>query len=144
MIIRRMEEKDIPSVVTIERETFSDPWSEDSFRTEILRENNIYLVAIEDETLAGYCGLWGIAGEGQITNVAVRKENRNHGVGKRMLTELIAIGNEKGLNSYTLEVRESNEWAIRLYESLGFRGAGIRKDFYSHPKENAIIMWKQN
>ena len=143
MIIRKMEERDVCEVVTIEEETFSSPWSAESFIQESKKENNIYLVVEDNEKVIGYCGLWGIAGEGQITNVAVSKENRDRGIGKQMLTRLIELGVEQGLEAFTLEVREGNKRALHLYESLGFTSAGIRKNFYSKPTENAVIMWLQ-
>lgn len=141
MIIRRMEAKDISQVAIIENATFSSPWSADSFLNETINENNIYLVVEDNDEIVGYCGVWGVVGEGQITNVAVRKENRNQGIGKQMLMKLIDLGKEKGLESFTLEVRESNKSALHLYESIGFYSVGIRKDFYTHPTENAVIMW---
>ena len=143
MDIRKMEERDIRDVVAIEEETFSSPWSAESFIQESKRVNNIYLVVEENEKVIGYCGLWGVAGEGQITNVAVSKENRNRGVGKQMLTRLLELGVEQGLEAFTLEVREGNKGALHLYESLGFLSAGLRKNFYSKPAENAVIMWLQ-
>ena len=143
MNIRKMEERHIRDVVAIEEETFSSPWSEESFVQESKRENNIYVVVEENEKVIGYCGLWGIAGEGQITNVAVSKDHRKRGIGKQMLTRLIEIGVEQGLEAFTLEVREGNKGALHLYESLGFYSAGLRKNFYSKPTENAVIMWLQ-
>lgn len=145
MIIRRMKEKDLEQVLTIERESFSMPWSYQDF-LDATNENDqsyikLYLVAEENETILGYCGLWGIAGEGQINNVCVRKEFRNQHVGYNMLQELIRIGKLLDLHAYTLEVRVSNASAIALYEHLGFEHAGVRKNFYEHPKEDAIIMW---
>lgn len=141
MIIRRMQEADISFVSALENEIFPDPWSEDSFLTEIKRENNIYLVAEDNGEIYGYCGLWGIVGEGQITNVAVHKDKRNQGIAKSMLQQLLLLGRKQELTSFTLEVRESNFPAIHLYQELGFHSVGIRKDFYTHPRENAIIMW---
>lgn len=141
MIIRKMEERDIAEVVAIEEETFSSPWSADSFLQESKNKNNIYLVVEDNGEVIGYCGLWGVVGEGQITNVAVRKDNRNRGVGKIMLTKLLEIGVNQGLESFTLEVRESNKSALRVYQSLGFYSAGIRKNFYTEPTEHAVIMW---
>lgn len=141
MIIRKMEERDIAEVVAIEEETFSSPWSADSFLQESKNKNNIYLVVEDNGEVIGYCGLWGVVGEGQITNVAVRKDNRNRGVGKIMLTKLLELGVNQGLESFTLEVRESNKSALRVYQSLGFYSAGIRKNFYTEPTEHAVIMW---
>lgn len=141
MQIREMMEEDLPQVYAIEQETFSDPWSEDDFRNSMKEPGNSYLVAEVDGTIAGYCGYWGIAGEGYIYNVAVKKEYRRHRIGYQMLKMLITESADRGITSFTLEVRKSNEAAIRLYESLGFESAGLRRDFYSKPREDAVIMW---
>ncbi len=141
MEIRKMTEADLPEVCAIENETFSDPWSDEDFRNSLLDEKNDYLVAVIDGIVVGYCGFWGVAGEGDIFNVAVRKEYRRQKVGETMLKALIEKGIARGITSFTLEVRYSNEAAIRLYEALGFERAGIRKEFYTKPKEDAVIMW---
>lgn len=141
MVIRRMEERDLSSVVEIENETFSDPWSYDSFKKESSLVNNIYLVVEKEGQIAGYCGLWGIAGEGQITNVAVKSSFRNQKIGEKMMQTLLNEGRKAGLEAFTLEVRVGNLFARRLYQKLGFREEGIRKNFYSHPIEDAVIMW---
>lgn len=141
MEIRRMTEADLPQVCEIENGTFSDPWSEEDFRKSLLDDKNDYLVVDIEGNIAGYCGYWGVAGEGDIFNVAVKKEYRRRHIGETMLKALIKMGVERGITSFTLEVRSSNEPAILLYESLGFERAGIRKDFYSKPKEDAVIMW---
>lgn len=142
MIIRKMQAADVEIVAQIEEEVFSDPWSKESFLGEVETPNHIYLVAEEDENILGYCGLWEVAGEGQITNVCVAPEHRGKAVATQMLEELLAHAKEMSVEATTLEVRISNEPARRLYEKLGFEEAGIRKGFYSHPKEDAVIMWK--
>ncbi len=141
MVIRGMTEADLPEVCAIENETFSDPWSHDDFRSSLLDNKNDYLVVEIDGRIAAYCGFWGVAGEGDIFNVAVKKEYRRQHIGETMLKALIEKGVARGITSFTLEVRSSNDPAIRLYESLGFKSAGIRKDFYTKPKEDAVIMW---
>ena len=141
MIIREMTEEDIPKVYAIELETFSEPWREEDFKKAINDPANHYLVAQVDEEVVGYCGYWGIAGEGDIFNVAVRRENRGSKIGYRMMSVLIQDAVSRGITSLTLEVRSSNEAAIRLYQALGFRQEGIRRGFYSKPKEDAVIMW---
>ncbi|MBP1756266.1 MAG: hypothetical protein H6Q59_2664 [Firmicutes bacterium] len=141
MEIRRMTEADLEQVCAIENETFSDPWSKDDFRNSLLDDKNDYLVVDIDGTIAGYCGFWGVMDEGDIFNVAVKKEYRRQHIGADMMKALIEKGRARGIASFTLEVRYSNEPAIRLYEDLGFQRAGIRKDFYSKPKEDAVIMW---
>lgn len=141
MIIREMKEEDIPAVCKIESSIFSKPWSANSFLSSIKDVNNIYLVVEDKGQILGYCGLWGIVGEGQINNVVVMKESRNKGLGRIMLQRLLELGKEKGLEEFTLEVRVSNENAIHLYRSLLFKDAGIRKNFYEEPIEDALIMW---
>jgi ribosomal-protein-alanine N-acetyltransferase len=141
MLIRNMTEIDLPEVCAIERETFSDPWSEEDFRGSLSEANNGYLIAEIEGCVVGYCGYWGIAGEGYIYNVAVKKEYRRQQIGYQLLKNLIESSKDKGVDTFTLEVRSSNEAAIHLYETLGFERAGIRKDFYSKPKEDAVIMW---
>lgn len=140
--IRRMEEKDLQQVAGIEKEIFSMPWTEEDFKKALNDSHNIYIVVDNGGEITGYCGLWSVLEEGQITNVAIRKDCRGFGVGTSMMEELIRTGMENGLTAFTLEVREGNGSARRLYEKLGFEEAGIRPNFYEKPKENAVIMWK--
>lgn len=141
MLIRKMTEEDLSEVIAIEQETFSAPWSLEDFRKSIANAENYYLVAIIEKKVVGYCGYWGIAGEGDIYNVAVKKEYRRQHIGMQILKELLEIARSRGITAFTLEVRSSNEAAIRLYELMGFERAGLRKDFYTRPKEDAVIMW---
>ncbi len=142
MNIRAMQEQDLEQVCAIECDNFSMPWSRQSFLDSIHNSDHIYLVAEQQQQIVGYCGIWGIVGEGQITNVSVKKAFQRQGIAKALLGACLEKGKKMGLISYTLEVRESNSSAIALYETFGFEQAGIRKNFYDKPKENAIIMWK--
>ena len=142
MIIRDMGAEDLDEVARLEAEVFTQPWSLESFMIEVQTPNHIYLVAEDCGKILGYCGLWEVAGEGQITNVCVAPEHRGKNVGTQMLEELLNRALEQKVGAITLEVRVSNEPAIRLYEKLGFELAGIRKNFYSHPNEDAKIMWR--
>lgn len=119
------------------------PWSPEAFLQMITKEDTRYYVAEEGGHLLGGCGLWMIAGEGNITNVAVAKDDRRRGVGTGLLTYLMQEGNREGVSAYTLEVRISNEAAIHMYEKLGFVSEGIRPNFYEKPTEDAMIMWKR-
>ncbi len=141
MILRSMQQEDFAEVAKLESEIFSEPWSEESFKKAATCPENLYLIVRIDNKLCAYCGFWGIAGEGQITNVAVHPDYRRHGIARKMLEELLRQGIERGLNAFTLEVRVGNLGALRLYHSLGFQDAGIRRQFYSHPKEDAMILW---
>lgn len=142
LMIRRMEEGDLSCVCAIEEETFSMPWSRKSFQETLSYSHTLFLVAELDGRIAGYCGCYLSLEEAEITNMAVKSELRGHGIGRRLLTELMRVGREQGAFAYTLEVRVSNQAAIHLYESLGFVSFGIRKDFYEKPKEDAMIMWR--
>ena len=140
---RRMTPEDVPFISKLEQETFSMPWSADSFQEMINKEDAVYYVAERDGQLLGGCGVLMIAGEGNITNVVVAPEARNQGVGTGMLKHLMEEGSRAGLTAYTLEVRVSNAAAIHVYEKLGFVSEGIRPGFYEKPTEDAMIFWKR-
>ena len=135
-----MIDKDLKQVCDIENDTFSEPWSYKSFSNSLTSKDNTYLVA-EDGEILGYCGMWGTVDEGQITNVAVKKEHRNKKIGFKLMKTLMEYGKDNGLIAFTLEVRAGNRAAINLYHNLGFTDSGYRKNFYSKPNEDALIMW---
>lgn len=142
--IRNMTPKDVPGVAALEGACFSEPWSENAYLITLANENALYLVAEkEDGELMGMCGLLDILGEGDISNVAVAEPFRRRKIAERMLAELLKQGKERGITAFTLEVRVSNEAAIRLYEKFGFVSEGRRKNFYEKPKEDALILWKR-
>ena len=142
-IIRPMEIKDIVQVAAIEKDIFSVPWSANSFIEASQNENNIYLVCVQNDEVTGYCGLWTVLGEGDVTNVAVSKKHRGKGYGRALLKELENRGRKKDVSKYFLEVRQSNIIAFKLYLSLGYEKIGIRKNFYERPSEDAVIMSKE-
>lgn len=141
IIIRKMQPEDLAKVCEIEKDNFSLPWSEKSFLESMEREDTVFLVALEDEDIAGYIGCYCIAGAGEITNVAVKASHRRKGIGGGLLQKLYEKGAALDTQEYFLEVRESNEAAIGLYLRQGFVKEGIRKNFYEKPVENAVIMW---
>ena len=132
IIYRLMSEGDIKQVAAIEKEIFSLPWSEKSF-----------LDSLKNEIVA-YCGAYISFEEADISNVAVKENFRRKNVAENMLNKLFYECGKKGVSDITLEVRETNVPAISLYEKLGFEEAGIRKNFYEKPVENALIMWKHD
>ena len=142
MIVREMTEEDLVQVVEIEKEIFSQPWSKEGFLGSLKEKSTLYLCVEIDGKIAGYCGLLQVLDEADITNVAVASEFRRQGIARQMLQELLRRGLGRGIKNFTLEVRESNLSAQKLYEQLGFENCGIRKNFYDFPKENAVIMWK--
>lgn len=142
IIIRKMQPEDLLQVCEIEKDNFSVPWSEKSFKDSMERTDTVFLVAVEDAQVAGYIGCYCIAGTGEITNVAVKETHRRKGIGGMLLEKLFEEGVILNTHEFFLEVRESNEAAIGLYSCQGFVKEGIRKKFYEKPVENAVIMWK--
>ena len=143
MIVRKMQPEDLLQVCEIEKDNFSLPWSEKSFLESMERDDTLFLVALDREEVAGYLGCYCVAGEGEITNVAVKSSYRRQGVGGKLLETLYEEAKALHTQEFFLEVRESNEAAIGLYSRQGFVKEGVRKNFYEKPVENAVIMWKR-
>jgi len=142
--LRLMKETDVPRVAEIERICFSDPWSEAELGACFHKPFYTFLVAEEEGAVAGYVGLITVLDEGDIANVAVAPEFRRRGLAEALLRKLLADGEAAGLRKFFLEVREHNAPAVALYEKLGFRRIGLRKDYYEHPRENALIYGKES
>lgn len=140
--IRPMEDRDISTVEQIEKSIFSLPWSVKSFADAANTPENVYLVCECTGEIAGYCGMWTVLGEGNITNIAVSPAYRRSGVAEALLKELERRARLKDVTIFFLEVRQSNEAAKRLYEKLGYSPIGVRKRFYEKPVEDAIVMSK--
>ncbi len=139
VVIREMKESDIKEIADLEKECFSEPWSENSLRDELINETARFYVVRHSENLLGYIGSNNICNEVYITNVAVNKECRGNGYGKILVNHLIKQSEVENAFFITLEVRKSNEKAISLYEKCGFKLIGERKNFYSKPTEDALI-----
>ncbi|MDX9752431.1 MAG: ribosomal protein S18-alanine N-acetyltransferase [bacterium] len=144
VVIRPVDLADVPAILAIERASFSDPWTSGMFVSEIIpAPYRRGLAAVDGVTgvLVGYCFLWMIEGdEIHVTNIAVDSAIRQQGVGRKLIGYAIALGQEGGYPSITLEVRVSNHTARRFYETLGFIEAGRRKNYYDCPKEDALIL----
>lgn len=138
--VRSMQIKDIKAVSSLEAAVFSQPWSEKGFEDALNMENTIFLVAENQGAIAGYIGMYLSMDEGEITNVAVAPGARCIGIGKELICCAKKTALEKGITKIILEVRVSNENAIRLYERNHFKICGTRKGFYEFPKEDAYIM----
>lgn len=141
--IRDMKASDVEAASRLESEAFSMPWSARDFLEMVEADYANYYVAELHGRIIGCCGIRNIAGEGEITNVVVDASFRNRGIGRRMMQYMLEKAAEQNITVCTLEVRVSNEPAIRLYESLGFKGEGVRPGFYEKPAEDALIMWKR-
>lgn len=134
----------LDEVAELERVCFSTPWSRNMLAEELDNALSAFLVALDDAgRVAGYAGLQVVLDEGYITNVAVRPDCRKQGVAGKLLQVFLDFAQGNQLSFLTLEVRASNYDAIALYGSRGFRSVGRRKNYYEHPREDAIIMTKE-
>lgn len=141
MRIRQMTAEDVPAVARIEKECFSQPWSEQGFLDGM--KNAVFFVA-EDPQIVGYIGMYRMPPEGEITNVAVTQKMRGKGYGRELLLAMQRWAAEHEIDRIILEVRSKNEPAIQLYRTYGFEKIGVRKNFYQFPREDADIMeWKR-
>ncbi len=138
--IRRMTLPDVDSVHAIEAATFPKPWSRKDFVKEMTQNTCArYLVAVEDEKIIGFAGAWIVLDEAHITNIAVLKEYRGRGIGRKLTQALLQYCANLGVVYATLEVRKSNAVAQTLYQSLGFEYVGVRKRYYEDNGEDALL-----
>ena len=142
MIFRPMLEVDLDQVVAIEKESMPSPWSKELFEEELHREAAHYFVIEEEGQVAGYMGYWEAPQEAHIINLAIGAKFRQRGLGQRMVEACLDFASKRGARLATLEARESNESARRLYEKCGFRFVAIRKKYYSDNQEDAVVMLK--
>ncbi len=140
MHIREATKQDVQGIYDLEQGSFSTPWSYSAIEQEFDNEVAHYLVAEKDGQIIGYIGVWCILDEGQITNIAVHANHRRQGVGKALIATLVAFAKARELFSLFLEVRASNAAAQKLYQHEGFEAVGKRKNYYSKPTEDAILM----
>lgn len=139
--ISPIEQRHIAAIAKLESVCFSEPWSAEGI-LESYNHGTRFIVAENEIDVLGYMGFAAVCGEGYVTNVAVFEKYRNMGVGTALVSEAVSYCKENKLDFLSLEVRKSNENAIKLYEKFGFQVVGERKDFYRNPKENALIMTK--
>jgi ribosomal-protein-alanine N-acetyltransferase len=139
--IRRLVYSDLPAVLSIERRAFTTPWSLAMFVLELSKPSGICLAAVEDGVLVGYLVCSRYDTVWHLMNVAVEPHRRRQGIARALIERLFEQA-DKPSEQYTLEVRTSNESAIRLYERFGFRAAGRRRAYYHDNREDALIMWR--
>ena len=136
-----MTSTDLAWVAKVERESFDDPWSRSLFESELEdREQNYPRIALHHGERAGYMISWFVADEVHLGNIAVAPEWRGHGIANALLDDLIREGKVRGSSYIVLEVRESNDAAIRLYERYGFDVMAVRRGYYQNNGEDALIM----
>ena len=141
--IEQMTREHLEQVHNIERECFPVPWSYQSFEEEMANPLAVYIVAVADGEIVGFAGMHHVVDEGHITNIVVREESRKQGIGDALVSELCGIAAARNISSLVLEVRMGNAAAQKLYGRHGFTFAGIRKNYYTDTKEDAIVMWKK-
>lgn len=141
--VREMQLDDLSQVLAIEEENFSVPWTETGFFTFFIREDAVFLVAESEGELVGFCGALVVLDEADILNVAVKVSRQGKGIGKLLIENLIDKMQKAGVTAVHLEVRESNQRAISLYERMGFKKISIRKGYYEAPTEDGIIMCRR-
>ena len=141
--ILKMESIHVSQVAALEKLCFSEPWSENSVAGELNNPLSLWLVAVDEDCVAGYVGSQSVMGESDMMNIAVSPNYRRQGVAEALIEELVCRLKDKGNHCLTLEVRSSNNAAIALYEKLGFAQVGRRPNYYRNPKEDALILRKE-
>ncbi|HSK08371.1 MAG TPA: ribosomal protein S18-alanine N-acetyltransferase [Vicinamibacterales bacterium] len=142
--VETLDERDLDEVLAIERASFSNPWTRDMFVWELQNRDVSYgyVLRTPDGRVAAFCTVWIVQDELHINNIAVHPDQRGQGAGLAVLRFVLRLAAGLGARRATLEVRRSNMAARRLYERLGFRIAGVRRNYYSDPAEDALILWR--
>ena len=143
MRIENMNSSHVDQIAQLEKLCFSDPWSANSIATELDNKLAFWLVATEEERVAGYIGSQTVMDETDMMNVAVHPDYRRKGIAEALVNTLVERLQKMGSHCLTLEVRASNVTAITLYEKLGFSEIGRRKNYYRNPREDALILRKE-
>lgn len=118
---------------------FDNFWTYSVFKSELQNRNSKYFVAICNDEIVGFSGIWKAIDDMHITNIVTKISKRHLGIASMLLEKLIEVSKEENVDSLTLEVNESNKYAIKLYEKYNFKKIGLRKNYYAQ-NENAIIM----
>ena len=137
---------DLDGVIAIEEASFVNPTTREWYQNELQRPEVcfIYVIRTFDTPVAGFCAFWRVADQVHINNLAILPALRGHGLGLRLLTATIEATAQMGATSATLEVRQSNTAARRLYAKAEFHEAGVRRNYYTHPVEDALVLlWRR-
>lgn len=142
MTFREMLVEDLDQVMEIENDLISPPWTREGFFTLLIKDENMFFVVEEKGRILGYCSMQTVLDEGDILNVAVARDRQKEGIGYFLVDSMLMMAAARGIHIVHLEVRESNGSARRLYQRLGFKEDGLRKNYYTEPVENAVLMTK--
>ena len=143
MRIVKMQPEHVAAVAEMERQCFSDPWSEKSVASELDNPFSLWLIAEADGVVAGYVGSQTVLDSADMMNLAVSQDFRRQGIGEQLVNSLTEALAEKGVKTLLLEVRISNDPAKQLYQKLGFEIVGKRPRYYEKPREDALILRKE-
>ena len=139
--LRPMQTDHLDRICRIEGTSFSNPWPQESFLGDLRSSHARCIVALIDELVVGYAIGWFVLDELHVLNLAVDPEYRRQGIGKGLLRDLLAAAERRGCRYAALELRSSNLMAGRLYQKYGFKAVAVRKKYYRHPTEDAVVMW---
>ena len=141
---RKLKLRDLTAIEEIERSSYPTPWSRSMFAGELAKPSSICLGAVDGATdeLVGYLIISRYVDAWHVMNIAVAPVQRRRGIARGLMERLFEVTARDARRGYTLEVRVSNEAAIRLYESLGFKARGVRRGYYTDNREDALVMWK--
>lgn len=142
LMIRPMEINDIQYVMGVDQACFSNPWTEDIFHLEISENDHAHYFVLElDGWIIGYAGMWVVLDDAQITNIAVVPRFRGFKFGEKLFGFIFHKAIQMGAVRLSLEVRVSNTVAQKMYRKFGLVPGGIRKNYYTDNREDAIVMW---
>jgi ribosomal-protein-alanine N-acetyltransferase len=167
LMIETMREADVPAVQIIERDIFSTPWPRNAYYRELASRNSAHYIVLRkqggprgeglrpalgsggsppeaDEEIVGYAGMWRMYDEAHVTTIGVRQDMQHSGYGRVLFAALIQAAYDMGAKWVTLEVRTSNENAMKMYEAFAFKVIGRRKGYYTDNGEDAIVMWSDS
>ena len=136
---------DLDTILEIEQKSFVNPWTREMYLAELENRGVSYCYVVRNalQRVVGFCSFWRVLDELHINNLAVAPQHRGAGAGTALLHAVLREGARMGARRATLEVRQSNEAARRLYERLGFSVAGVRRGYYTKPVEDALVLWKE-
>ncbi len=150
LAIEPMREADIPTVQAIERDIFTTPWPRNAYHRELASKNSAHYIVLRREDgeggseIIGYGGMWRMYDEAHVTTIGVRQELLHQGYGRVLFAALVQAAYDLGAKWVTLEVRASNDNAMRMYEAFGFKVIGRRRGYYTDNGEDAIVMWSDS
>ena len=143
IVIRRAEEGDIPRIAEIELEAISPPWTHGALLSEIYRDDSFFVLAADSGAVLGFCILRRMGDDGELLKIAVCKPRRRQGIADMLMKAALDYAEENSLEAVYLEVRESGEAAINLYNKHDLTPVGRRKEYYTRPVEDAVVMKRE-